>query len=122
MKYRKTCTVFKQSLDEQIHIELNSITILFHPCGLLRYCDYFSMISKKVNVDGDEMSWYQLNNDMVFKKIPMVKLPPISGDVLFCGGSVQIIHLWCSSCSLLCCIRCGIFPSDNMYKTKYLNV
>ena len=51
-------TVFKQSLDEQIHIELNSITILFHPCGLLRYCDYFSMISKKVNVDGDEMSWY----------------------------------------------------------------
>ena len=50
--------VFKQSLDEQIHIELNSITILFHPCGLLRYCDYFSMISKKVNVDGDEMSWY----------------------------------------------------------------
>ena len=32
--------VIKQSIGEKLHIELNSITKLFHPEGLIRYCLY----------------------------------------------------------------------------------
>ena len=47
-----------QSIVEKLHIELNSITILFHLCRLIRYCDYYFNGWQKVKFGWDEMSWY----------------------------------------------------------------
>ena len=58
LKYCKTCSVIKQSIGEKLHIELNSITKLFHPKGLIRYCKDYSKFGKKVNLNCDVLSWY----------------------------------------------------------------
>ena len=47
-----------QSIVEKLHIELNSITILFHLGRLIRYCDYYFNGWQKVKFGWDEMSWY----------------------------------------------------------------
>ena len=45
------CTVIKQSFGEKLHIELSSITKLFHPKGLIRY-GIGSQILFELSLDG----------------------------------------------------------------------
>ena len=95
-----------QSIVEKLHIELNSITILFHLCRLIRYCDYYFNGWQKVKFGWDEMSWYWLRIKSL-KKYQWVKLLPTWADVLSYVDSVQTLHPWCSDCILLCCIIYG---------------
>ena len=43
-------TVIKQAIGDKLHIEFNSITKLFHPYGIIRYCKDISIFGKKVNL------------------------------------------------------------------------
>ena len=47
-------TVFIKSINK-LHNEINSITIFFHPKGLIGYCDLFSILWQKVNINWVEM-------------------------------------------------------------------
>ena len=45
-KSSKKYDVFIKSINK-LHDKINSITILFHPKGLIGYCDFFSICGKK---------------------------------------------------------------------------
>ena len=55
-------------------MELNSITKLFHPKGLIRYCKDYSKFGKKVNLDCDVLSWYLIGHGSFLEVFRQKKL------------------------------------------------